>query len=459
MIEQPNFPYYNVVDQIFHAEWSIPKLVRQEMLRRSIRQLWPDGHPTKLIQVAGTGGKGSTCRFLELGFGCVGRSGAFMSPHLFDYRERFSIDGSFVQQADIVEAWETRVRPHCIAAAMENGAHVHTYLQISILIALTLFEKYEVEWAAIEAFVGGRYDHTRALDVVATLLTNVGSDHAHLLGRNQWQRTLDKAGIARKGIPFFTTESDPETLDVVHSVCRNAGATLYLVNDASVRYLEEQVTTVAKQPIPPESLLSASYQKRNATLAYTVLKHLCPQVEDTAVIERFIGARLLGRFWKVEERVYADIAHNPEKIGALAGEIQDKFREDGKILVVGASRHRVPLELFATLAKIARSIIITGASFKGIDPHLIQEQIAPVTAGTPTLVISDPQQALQIAKSMQNSQDVIILTGSTYMIEQVLNPDEYLRYMNRSFGWRIEEDSLAKGTVELMLPSPLSPMR
>ena len=459
MTEQPNFPYYNVVDQIFHAEWSIPKLARQEMLRMSIRQLWPDGHPTKLIQVAGTGGKGSTCRFLELGFGCAGHSAAFMSPHLFDYRERFSIDGHFIEQADIIEAWETRVRPHCIAMAMENETHIHTYLQISILIALTLFEKYEVEWAAIEAFVGGRYDHTRALDVVATLLTNVGSDHAHLLGRNQWQRTLDKAGIARQGIPFFTTEADPETLDVVRSVCQNEGTTLHLVGAAAVQQLEERVTAVTQKSIPPESLLSASYQKRNATLAYTVIKHLCPQVDDADVFEKFIGARLLGRFWKVEERVYADIAHNPEKIGALADEIQDKFRDDGKILVVGASRHRVPLELFATLAKIARSIIITGSSFKGLDPHAIQEQIAPVTVGTPTLVISDPQQALQIAKSMQNSEDVIILTGSTYMIEQVLNPDEYLRYMNRSFGWRMEEDMQAKGTVELTLPTPLSPLR
>ena len=168
-------------------------------MRRSIRTLWPDGHPTKLIHVAGTGGKGSTCRFLETGLSTIGKAGAFMSPHLFDYRERFSINGEFAAREDITELWETVVQPHCVRLSLQNSNHTHSFLESSILIALALFEKYDVEWAAIETGVGGRYDQTRALDVVATLLTNVGSDHAHMLGREQWQRALDKAGIAREG--------------------------------------------------------------------------------------------------------------------------------------------------------------------------------------------------------------------------------------------------------------------
>ena len=113
-----NFPYYNVVDQIYHAEWSAVKLARLELLRQSIATLWPNGHPTRLVHVVGTGGKGSTCRFLEIGFGLLGKAGAFMSPHLFDYRERFSIGGQFVSQQDIQWVWEERVRPHCVQLAL-----------------------------------------------------------------------------------------------------------------------------------------------------------------------------------------------------------------------------------------------------------------------------------------------------------------------------------------------------
>lgn len=50
-------------------------------------------------------------------------------------------------------------------------------------MALALFERYEVKWAAMETGVGGRCASTHVLDVEATVLTNVGSDHAHMLGQ------------------------------------------------------------------------------------------------------------------------------------------------------------------------------------------------------------------------------------------------------------------------------------
>ena len=155
-MEQPDFPYYNTVDQIYHAEWTTAKLARLELLRESIDALWPSGHPTRLIHVAGTGGKGSTCRFLEVGFGCAGRAGSFMSPHLFDYRERFSIGAEFASRTDVNDLWSRRIQPFCVKRALRGNLYAHTFHEVSILLALALFERYEVEWAAIETGVGGR---------------------------------------------------------------------------------------------------------------------------------------------------------------------------------------------------------------------------------------------------------------------------------------------------------------
>ena len=58
-----------------------------------------------------------------------------------------------------------------------------------------------------------------------------------------------------------------------------------------------------------------------------------------------------------------------------------------------------------------------------------------------------------MAHSIRQDDDVIILTGSTYMIEQALNPDPYLRHMSANFGWRMQESREATGTVQLKLPS------
>jgi dihydrofolate synthase/folylpolyglutamate synthase len=456
---EPNFPYYNTVDQIYHAEWSTPKLVRLELLRESIRSLWPKGHPTRLIHVAGTGGKGSTCRFLEQGFGATGKSGAFMSPHLFDYRERFSIGGEFARQADIIDVWQRVVQPHCVRMALHNPHHVHTFHEVSILIALALFDLHGVEWAAMETGVGGRYDQTRALEVVATVLTNVGSDHAHILGRTQWQRVLDKAGIARGGVPFFTTEKQAESLRLIDAVCADAGAPLTVVDEAAVCRLEDGLARYGFSPVPDESLISATYQKWNAALSLAVIRLFCPALDEAAILERFVAARLPGRFWKVEPGIYADIAHNVEKMRALVSEVESKFVDKGKILIVGMSGHRVPAEVFDALARIAKAIIVTGASYKGQDPAAVRGAIEPLAGDTPVLVIADPQQALQVAKAMRTEQDIVLLTGSTYMIEQVLNPDPYLRYLSATYGWRTQQDTEATGTVQLTLPKPPSLVR
>jgi dihydrofolate synthase/folylpolyglutamate synthase len=472
-VEQgPNFPYYNTVDQIYHAEWSTAKLVRLELLRESIRTLWPKGHPTRLIHVAGTSGKGSTCRFLEVGFSTLGKGGAFMSPHLFDYRERFSVNGQFAVQADVNEVWQARIQPHCVRLGLHNPHHIHTFLEVSILMALALFELHGVEWAAMETSIGGRYDQTRALEVVATVLTNVGSDHANLLGRAHWQRVLDKAGIARPGIPLSTTETNQESQAIIAAVCQDAGAPLTLVDQADVCRLEEQLARFQLAPAPTdsqkslsrgkardadscaddESLLDAGYQKWNAALSLAVLRHFFPALDERTLLERFTAARLPGRFWRVEEGVYADIAHNSEKMRALVSEVERKFTGQGKIFIVGMSGERAPSEVFATLARLAKAIIVTGASYKGQDPAAVRDAIEPLTGDTPVLVIADPRQALEVAKSMRSEQDIVLLTGSTYMIDQVLNPDPYLRYLSATFGWRTRQESEATGTVHLTLP-------
>jgi len=457
-VTQPNFPYYNTVDQIYHAEWTTDKFFRLELLRESIATLWPNGHPTRLIHVVGTGGKGSTCRFLEVGLGCVGKSGAFMSPHLFDYRERFSISGEFVSQQDVIWAWEERVRPHCVRLAMRGHAYGHTFHEVGILMALTLFDHYGVEWAAMEAGVGGRYDQTRALDVVATVLTNVGTDHAHILGAHQWQRVLDKAGAARPGVPFFTSDRNPDNLPIIEAVCAQSASPLHMITQTEVDALVDSLER-HRLLVEAEALLAASYQKWNATLARRVITQLCPTIAERDLLTAFANARLVGRFWHVDGPVYADIAHNVEKIHALAGEIEARFGDRAKILILGMSGKRVPGQVFTALAKIAKAIIVTGASYKGQDPSKVQQELAPLAGGIPVLVIAEPRQALDLAHTLRREDELILLTGSTYMIEQALNPDPYLRTLSATYGWRTHVDTEATGTMQIHLPKPPPSLR
>ncbi|MBK8050851.1 MAG: hypothetical protein IPK16_29365, partial [Anaerolineales bacterium] len=126
---------------------------------------------------------------------------------------------------------------------------------------------------------------------------------------------------------------------------------------------------------------------------------------------------------------------------------------------VGISGHRVPTKVFAALSDVAKAIIVTSASFKGQDPARVREEIGGIVGDIPVLLTFEPQQALSTAKTLQRPGDVIILTGSTYMIEQALNPDPYMAYLSANFGWRMEEPHEATGTVQLNLPKAAPPLR
>jgi dihydrofolate synthase/folylpolyglutamate synthase len=376
---------------------------------------------------------------LEVALGAVGRSGAFMGPHLFDYRERISIDGEAVSQSVIHETWVKQIQPFCVRMTVDNPLRVHSFHEVSILMALAIFERFDVRWAAIETGVGGRYDQTRVLDVEATVLTNVGGDHAHMLGSTLWQRTLDKAGIARPGVPFFTTERDPESLEIIRAICQDVGAPLTVVDEEDVDKFRTQLAMPPNAPLPDHALLTAAHQQWNGALALAVTNHLCPMVDDAVTLERLSHTQLLGRFWRVEEGIYADIAHNVEKMRVLVAEVQTKFPTQGKIFVVGISGRRVAGEVFAALSGVAKAVIVTAASYKGQDPAAVRASIEKLTGDIPTLAIADPHEALLTARQMRGEDELIVLTGSTYMIEQMLNPDPYLRHLHATFGWRNRE--------------------
>ena len=452
MTDPFNAAYYNSVDQIFHAPWTAAKLARLDLVNLSVKTLWPQGHPTRLIHVTGTSGKGSTCRFLEAGLSLLGQSGAFLSPHIFDYRERFSLNGQSAAQDEIVDVWENKIKPYAVGLTLRSPQQALTFHEVNILIALALFEKHGIEQAAFEVGVGGRYDQTRALDYVATVLTNVGRDHEHMLGQEKWQRALDKAGIARPGVPFFTGESDEAMLRVIAGVCESVQAPLHHIDQSHTNALATQLAALPANVQPRSELLTTHYQQQNAALSLAVIQHLHPEVNATAVLQKFLAVNLLGRFLPVEDNIYADIAHNPEKINAFTQAVAEKFGRRSKIFVVGASGFRTPAAMFGPIMAIAKTVIVTSASFRGQDPTSVKKAIDAIAESTPTFVIPDSQQALQLAKSIREDDDVIILTGSAYLIDQALNPDPYLRYLNATQGWREVEEINVDGRVQFKLP-------
>ncbi len=403
------------------------------------------------MQVAGTSGKGSTSQFIQAGLSAYGKAGAYVKPHVFDYAERFIVEGKLVEHDEITKAWEEDVRPYCVESSLRGEGWAIDHFEASLLIALKLFEKHHLNWAVVETGMGGRYDPATALDVVATVVTNVGQDHEEDLGPEHWQRALEKAGICRSGIPLFSADQDARSVKVLEEVCRDVGAPFHSVSTTEIERLKKLVAK-SGGPKGQGALLGSAHQLMNAALAAKVVDSIVGGVSLERLARRFLAAKYVGRFWRIEKDVYADVAHNPSKTKALADELKARFPGAKKVLVVGISGPRDPVAVMSPLVPQAKAIVVTSTGFKGQDPDKVYTRLRDAFPETPIYLAPNPATTFSIAKNLRGQSEVIVFTGSTYMIDQALNRDEHLRHLNASVGWREAGKKEVSGTLSFSLP-------
>ena len=417
--------YLVTLDEIYHSRWAAQKKQRIQFLREAIDYFWPKGHPSRLIHVTGTNGKGSVVYYLEQGMQFAGNTGSWTGPHVFDYAERFHLNTRRVSHEEIVQIYREILLPYQENFIRRCREEALTFAELGILLALHLFARHKVTWGMMEVGAGGRYTPLMALDMNACILTNVGEDHPMTLGTEPWQRALEKAGIARPGIPFFTAAEDP-ALTYVQKSAAAEGAPVYTLEPQEV---EAIAAITGPQP---------EYKLRNLALAVKVIRYFYPEFQ---LKTGQITAELPARFWKVTPNIIADVSHNPDKIRRLAEQLKFTYPSRKFRFIIGLSRSRDVRRVFAPILELAEHIVITGASYAGQDPHELAKLL--VKDFQAIEVIEEPRNAFEQEKAKLQENQILVLTGSAYMIDQALNPNPYLRHLNATFGRRIITDNRA----------------
>ncbi len=143
-----------------------------------------------VFTVAGTNGKGTTCRTLETILMAAGyKVGVYSSPHLVRYTERVRIQG-----AELPEAAHTASFAEIEAA---RGDISLTYFEYGTLSALWLFKQAQLDVVILEVGLGGRLDATNIVDADVAVVTSIALDHTDWLGPDRESIGREKAGIFR----------------------------------------------------------------------------------------------------------------------------------------------------------------------------------------------------------------------------------------------------------------------
>jgi dihydrofolate synthase/folylpolyglutamate synthase len=261
----------------------------------------PRHYPT--IHVAGTTGKGSVVTLIAAALEEAGwRVGVYTSPHLVSFRERIRVNGTPISE-DAVAMWASRMEP----AIQRLGA---TFFEATTCMAFADFAARQVDIAVIEVGLGGRLDSTNVIEPLVSGVTRIAWDHMKYLGDTLTAIAREKAGIAKRGVPFVIGETQPDLVAVLESVSRNEGATPVLVSP-DLRYTG---------PLG----LAGSHQQRNAAVAKAMLDALPATFRPArdGVQTAFRSARLAGRFDRRGKWVF-DVAHNPDGMRALVAAIAE----------------------------------------------------------------------------------------------------------------------------------------
>jgi dihydrofolate synthase/folylpolyglutamate synthase len=367
----------------------------------------PQNKIPQIVHIAGTNGKGSTLAFLQkLLKGTQLKVGKYISPHLIELTERFSINGQNIAACTLKE----------YQVSFENLADFRnlTYFEQLTVIAFKYFADQKIDLLLLETGMGGRLDATNVCDqITLSLITNIGLDHQEFLGETIEQIALEKAGILKTGTPFMTTAAEP-----------------------ALKFIRQQALKVQAPEIPLESFdlsqqklgLAGHYQKNNAQLALNAYAYLQSKLN---LLNKNWQSQLAenidyqGRFQQIQyqqKHIILDGAHNVSAALALRESLPKNTAE--LVYLVGFLKTKDYRSFLKALLPINSQniLVLTNAAdeLTSADLGAIQDFLDSEYPHLKIIVKTKIHQAWQVFTEHLSNGKTGLVTGSLYLIGKIL---------------------------------------
>ncbi|WP_299788391.1 bifunctional tetrahydrofolate synthase/dihydrofolate synthase [uncultured Shewanella sp.] len=368
---------------------------------------------TRVVTVAGTNGKGTTCAFIEqilLGSGLS--VGVYSSPHMLNYNERVRINGEDARDSVFIEAFQ--------AINRARGEISLSFFEFATLAGLYIFKAVAPDVILLEVGLGGRLDATNIVDADISVVTSIDIDHQEYLGDTRDLVGREKAGIFRNQKPAIVGE--PDTPTSILNVAAEVGANIYRVNrDFTYRVDPESHTwefngrllTLDSLPLPQLPL-------PNAATALAVIEHGWPELSLDVIKQALGEARLGGRLETVSEApfILLDVAHNPHAARYLASRLA-VYKPKRLFAICGMLKDKDSAEVINILAPqvdhwaFAPLQTERTASAEALKAGLSNQCDAQVYGSV--------AQAWQSVASQVGDEDLVIVFGSFFTVAEFKN--------------------------------------
>ncbi len=330
------------------------------------------GNPEKklpAIHIAGTNGKGSIMSFVEQGLMEAGyMAGRYISPAIFNYRERWQIGHEFISQEDTV-----KILSKVIAEVEEMerlGEGQPTSFEIETAAAFVYFLEKGCDLMLIECGMGGRLDATNVLgqDTV-NVLASISRDHMQFLGNTIEEITKEKLGIIKDNGYLFTYPNVGVAKEVTEEFCHEHHVKLIPADSEALLVKETDFTgsLFAYKGKDYRIQMGGDFQILNAITAIEVMEGLkeasASWKTEISIPEDIIQSALSHTHWpgrfmvlNKEPLLIVDGAHNEDAWIHLQKSLTQYFPEMRFHFVLGVLKDKEVSRMLDLLLPLAKSI-------------------------------------------------------------------------------------------------------
>ena len=223
-------------------------------MRSLLRALGEPQRRISAVVVGGSVGKGTTAACLSQYLRAAGaRVGTFSGPHLHSWRERFAIAGGWISPGEFSE-WAAKLR-----RAHTGSEIAPSSFELNTALALCWFAEIGVDWAILEAGIGGRWDAVNAAGHQLAILTTIEAEHANLLGGSLASIAAHKAGLIPAGGQAISAPQLPAVGEILRDEAERKNARLRFVvsREDEPRSLARELATAAFRLLRPKAAVPA----------------------------------------------------------------------------------------------------------------------------------------------------------------------------------------------------------
>lgn len=422
---------YNEALQFIHESHKFGMRLGLDNIKKLLELLGNPQNNLKIIHVAGTNGKGSTCSFIssilkESGY----KVGLYTSPFLETFTERIRVNGENIQEEEVGKI--VSLIKEKIEIMVSEGYSYPTEFEIVTAMAFYYYNQEKVDFVALEVGLGGRYDATNVIDKpVVSAITSISLDHTGILGDTLGKIAFEKGGIIKEDCPTIVYPQQEEASEVIKNICAEKKSKYIECDFKNIEIKSSNINSQiyscninGKELRDLEIKLIGAHQIKNSIVALNVIEYL-NDIKITNISEENIRKGLLetkwpGRIEKISENpmFIIDGAHNEEGAKSLANSIDKYFENKNKILVIGMLEDKdIESVLDLLIPKFNNVITTTSDNPRAIDANKLKEKIERYNIE----VTCKPniKEAVDYALEISNKDDVIISAGSLYMIGNV----------------------------------------